>query len=161
MLDWEYEKMMVARQVAEPLVVDALFNNYTIPEGEIYTCKNDFFSKYVKKLGRTIYEPTVRLDIPDKYHIISQVLGDGDIIFCLENFPRLHTACFLMKSTFIGGQKRFEDLFSVYPPKVILQFARRIKYNSGHSYNCAWFIWEKGWRGETTVRWISKFTSDY
>lgn len=161
MLDWEYEKMIVARQVAEPLVVDALFNNYTIPEGEIYTCKNDFFSKYVKKLGRTICEPPARLDVLDKYHIVSQVLDEDDVIFCLGNFPRLHTACFLMKSTFIAGQKRFENLFSVYPPKVILQFARRIKYNSGYSYNCAWFIWEKGWRGETTIRWISKFTSEY
>ena len=159
MLDWEYEKMMVARQVAEPLVVDALFNNYTIPEGEIYTCKNDFFSKQVERLGRMIYEPTVRF--PDEHHIVSQVLDEGDVIFCLENFPRLHTACFLMKSTFISGQKRFENLFSAYPPKVILQFARRIKYNSGYSHNCAWFIWEKGWRGETTVRWISKFQSDY
>lgn len=142
--------------VGEIRVVDALLNNYTIPEGKIYDCKGTLFSQRIMELGREICMRHL-----DKYHAISQSLDQNEVLDELERLPEGCVACFLLKSTFIGGQKRFEDLFSVYPPKLILQFARRIKYDSGYSYNCAWFIWEKGWRGETTVRWISKFQSEY
>lgn len=150
--------------VKENIVVDALFNNYEIPKGVIWDCDEDHLTSRIEELGR---ETCSSLTIPDKYHIVTQPFWNQwknlhiPILVELDKLSEGCVACFLLRSTFIGGQKRFEDLFSVYPPKVILQFARRIKYNSGYSHNCAWFIWEKGWRGETTVRWISKFTSDY
>lgn len=165
MIPWyEEEKKATNREVAEPIVIDALFNNYAVPEGEIYDCKLKHLSARIKELGRIICEPPARIDELDKYHIVTQpVWLEGtldEILLWLNKLPHGCVACFLLKSTFIGGQKRFNDLFSLYPPKLILQFARRIKCKSGYSHNFAWFIWEKGCRTEPVLRWINKFTPD-
>ena len=164
MIPWyEEEKMITNKEVAEPIVIDALFNNYAIPEGEIYDCKQNHLSKRIEELGRTLVSLFYNPDLSGEYHIISQptwYFPQEEIFRELERLPHGCVACFLLKSTFIGGQKRFNDLFSLYPPKLILQFARRIKCKSGYSHNFAWFIWEKGSRTEPILRWINKFTPD-
>lgn len=67
-----------------------------------------------------------------------------------------------LKLQFLEGQKR-RQLFIKYPPKVIYVSSSRImcakngdfeKYNqSAIAY--AWFIWEKGYKGETVVKWFN------
>ena len=70
-----------------------------------------------------------------------------------------------LKTTFLEGEKRHRLLFSKYPPhQRILQFSKRVlcaknaefqkmcKVGSAVSY--AWFVWEKGYKGETTITWI-------
>lgn len=68
-----------------------------------------------------------------------------------------------LKTTFLEGQKRYEQLFSLYPPKEIWVFSgreqcainndeREFQKSSAASYS--WFIWEKGFRGNPTVHWI-------
>ncbi len=67
----------------------------------------------------------------------------------------------LLKIQFLEGQAR-RELFKKYPPKyVYVNSARQICYINGDmskkmsSATCyCWYIWEKGWKGETTVRWI-------
>lgn len=71
-----------------------------------------------------------------------------------------YTIMFL-KIQFLEGQAR-KKLFQKYPPKyVYVNSARQICYINGDmskkmsSASCyCWFIWEKGWKGETIVRWI-------
>lgn len=71
-----------------------------------------------------------------------------------------YTIMFL-KIQFLEGQAR-KKLFEKYPPKyVYVNSARQICYINGDmskkmsSASCyCWFIWEKGWKGETIVRWI-------
>jgi hypothetical protein len=66
-----------------------------------------------------------------------------------------------LKLTFLEGQKR-KKLFQKYPPKTVYVFSQRQKCaingdfaNTGSSAACyAWFIWEKGYKGETIIRWI-------
>lgn len=163
-MTWYEEKALEEnKMVVEPIVIDALFNNYAIPEGEIYDCKQKHLSKRIEELGRTLVSLLYNPDLSGEYHIISQptwYFPQEEIFRELERLPHGCVACFLLKSTFIGGQKRFDELFSVYPPKLILQFARRIKCKSGYSHNFAWFIWEKGCRTEPVLRWINKFTPD-
>ena len=67
-----------------------------------------------------------------------------------------------LKLLFLEGQKR-KQLFQKYPPKVVYVSSSRIqcakngdfeKYNqSAIAY--AWFIWEKGYKGETVVKWFN------
>lgn len=68
---------------------------------------------------------------------------------------------FLLKIQFLEGVKRF-DFFQENPPKKVYVFSSRLKiYKNGVKQNnstmmCfAWFVWEKGFRGETVIDWIS------
>lgn len=66
-----------------------------------------------------------------------------------------------LKIQFLEGKDR-RKLFDKFPPKyVYVNSARQLcamngefeKYNATALCYC-WFIWEKGWEGETVVRWI-------
>ena len=70
-----------------------------------------------------------------------------------------------LKIQFLEGAKR-KEMFSKYPPKYIYVFSKRQNpWRNGSSVDekgkpwsstmCfAWFIWEKGFKGEPIVRWI-------
>lgn len=71
----------------------------------------------------------------------------------------------LLKTTFLEGKKRYEKLFSTNPPKYVLQFISRILCakngdfksmieSGGSAVSYAFFIWEKGFEGDTTIKWI-------
>lgn len=67
-----------------------------------------------------------------------------------------------LKTTFLEGQSRYERIFKNYPPRYICQFKKRVLCaingefggikSSAVSY--AWFVWEKGYKGAPTVKWI-------
>lgn len=71
-----------------------------------------------------------------------------------------YTVMFL-KIQFLEGQAR-QELFKKYPPKyVYVNSSRQICYLNGDmsknmsSASCyCWFIWQKGFTGEPTIRWI-------
>lgn len=71
-----------------------------------------------------------------------------------------YTVMFL-KIQFLEGKGR-RELFRKYPPKyVYVNSTRQICYINGDmskkmsSASCyCWFIWEKGFKGEPTIRWI-------
>jgi len=70
-----------------------------------------------------------------------------------------------LKIQFLEGDKRV-DMFKKYPPKYIYVFSKRMAtWNNGEPLDpngkrwattmChAWFIWEKGFKGEPVVRWL-------
>ena len=69
-----------------------------------------------------------------------------------------------LKLTFLESKSR-KELFKKYPPKKIWVFSERIqcakngdfegmKQGGGSAVAYAWFILEKGFKGETTVGWI-------
>lgn len=68
---------------------------------------------------------------------------------------------FLLKIQFLEGQDRWK-LFKEHPPKyVYVNSKRQTCYINGDmskkmsSASCyCWFIWQKGWYGETKIRWI-------
>ena len=67
----------------------------------------------------------------------------------------------ILKLTFLEGQKR-RTMFNDNPPKIIYVYSKRMscvkngdfskKDSSAVAY--AWFIWEKGFKGEPIIRWI-------
>lgn len=71
-------------------------------------------------------------------------------------------AYMFLKLTFLEGKKRYDDLFSKYPPKTVYVFIQRIncamngqfeKYHSS-AVAYAWFVWQKGYTGTTEIKWI-------
>ena len=69
-----------------------------------------------------------------------------------------------LKLTFLESKSR-RSLFEKYPPKKIWVFSDRVrcakngdfetyKQGVGTAVAYAWYIWEKGYKGETTVGWI-------
>jgi len=61
----------------------------------------------------------------------------------------------LLKLQFLEGMKR-KQLFAKYPPKIVYVFSKRICFSEGKSplmVHC-WFVWEKGYKGETKLEWI-------
>lgn len=66
-----------------------------------------------------------------------------------------------LKVNYLASQKR-RDLFAAYPPKVVYVLSKRYscakngefeKYGNGAVDYC-WFVWEKGYTGETVLKWI-------
>jgi hypothetical protein len=68
-----------------------------------------------------------------------------------------------LKVQFLEGKAR-REMFEKYPPKKIYISSSRLrcamngdfeKYAKSNAVAYAWFIWEKGYKGETTVRWFN------
>ena len=96
---------------------------------------------------------------------------DGDIItnppykLCTEfilkalSLTKNKVAMFLKLQT-LEGKDRYEKIFRYYPPKVVYVYSKRIECGKngefiGSSAVCyAWFVWEKGFRGDPIIKWI-------
>lgn len=79
----------------------------------------------------------------------------------LEIIPEGYKLCLFLKLTFLEGKRR-RELFKKYPPKTVWVSSGRIKCGTnGNFEGCssmmaqAWYIWEKGYTGETTLRWFN------
>jgi hypothetical protein len=68
-----------------------------------------------------------------------------------------------LRLQFLDGLKRYE-LFKNYPPKRVYIFSRRVRcgkdgdftqYKSGGIQSNAWFVWEKGYKGNSIPDWIN------
>ena len=73
-----------------------------------------------------------------------------------------HKVCMFLKLTFLESKSR-KQLFEQYPPKTIWVSSSRIncakngdfdKYPSS-AVAYAWYIWEKGYAGQTVVKWFN------
>ena len=82
-----------------------------------------------------------------------------------EYIPDGGLCVMFLKTTFLEGQKRYERLYKNTPPKYVLQFSKRVLYakngkfatmrnGGGSAVSYAWFVWQKGYIGETNVKWI-------
>lgn len=73
--------------------------------------------------------------------------------------------CMFLKIQFLEGKAR-KELFKRYPPKTIYVSSSRIlcaknadfdgmKAGGGSAVAYAWYVWEKGYYGETILKWIN------
>ncbi len=100
---------------------------------------------------------------------------DGDIItnppykyaqefveHALSLIPDGRRVVMLLKLTFLEGKAR-QQLFLQNPPKTIYVFSGRVKCAKNGDFNSigssavayAWFIWEKGFKGEPIIKWLN------
>lgn len=83
----------------------------------------------------------------------------------LSLIPEGYKVAMFLKVQFMEGKER-KRLFTEFPPKVIYVSSSRImcaknaefekmQAGGGSAVAYAWYVWEKGYRGETIVKWIN------
>lgn len=70
-----------------------------------------------------------------------------------------------LKTTFLEGKQRYDELFSKTPPKHVFQFVSRVlcakngdfeymRKHGGSAVSYCFIVWEKGYVGPTVIDWI-------
>ena len=163
----------------EPLAVEWLCKleqfNHRILEP---SCGAGHISEVLKKQG---YDVTSR-DIMDRgYGDLQDFLSfettewDGDVITnppyvyaqefvekALQIIPKGNNVAMFLKLTFLEGKKR-KELFRIHPPVRIWVSSSRLKCAMNGDFDSigssatayAWYIWKKGYKGETTIKWFN------
>lgn len=83
----------------------------------------------------------------------------------LQIIPNGNKVAMFLKVQFLEGKER-KKLFQNFPPKTIYVFSSRImcakngdfkkmQEGGGSAVAYAWFVWEKGFKGDTIVKWIN------
>ena len=120
----------------------------------------------------------VGTDVIDFLSVTTEDIQDDFARDIITNPPYIHTKEFVehalelsphgtkiamfLKVQFLEGKAR-RKLFDKYPPKVIYVSSSRLKCAPNGDFNkidssavaYAWFIWEKGYQGETYIRWFN------
>lgn len=107
--------------------------------------------------------------------IFSITEWDGDIIsnppykkaldyvrHCMDIIPAGHKVAMFLKLLFLEGKERGQ-WYKDNPPKVVYVARGRLLCTRGGDFTgndssavaYAWFIWEKGFKGEPVIRWIN------
>ena len=165
----------------EPKAVEILLENETFNHN-IWECAcgEGHISKVMEVAGYNVYSSDLiyrGFGDPEPFDFLEDTLEDfeGDIItnppykfaleFCetaLKTIQSGHKVAMLLKLTFLEGKKR-QSFFKKNPPKTIYVFSSRVKCamngdfeNIGSSAVAyAWFVWEKGFEGDPTIKWIN------
>ena len=84
------------------------------------------------------------------------------ILKALELIDDGHHVYMFLKLTALEGQARYEKVFSNHPPKKVYVFSKRIPCAKNGEFGdvssavaYAWYVWEKGYQGETIISWIN------
>lgn len=77
----------------------------------------------------------------------------------LNLVPEGNKVCMFLKVQFLEGKSR-RDMFKKYPPKTVWVSSSRIQCGKNGVFKStmlthAWFIWEKGYKGETILKWFN------
>ena len=83
----------------------------------------------------------------------------------LDLIPEGNKVAMFLKIQFLEGKAR-RKLFDINPPKVVYVSSSRIlcakngefekmKAGGGSAVAYAWYVWEKGFKGNTTLKWIN------
>ena len=151
------------------------FNGHRILEP---SCGEGHISKVLKAHGYDV----VSRDIIDRgYGDVADFLSidnmewDGDIITnppykfakefvekALQIIPEGNKVAMFLKLTFLEGKAR-RELFRVAPPVRVWVSSSRLKCAMNGDFDAfgssaaayAWFIWEKGYNGDTIIRWFN------
>ena len=133
-------------------------NNYNVKTSDIIDRVNDgsveiidFLNYNGKYNGDIITNPPYKLATEFVYKSI-------------ETITYGHKVAMFLKLTFLETKKRYE-LFKKYPPKVIYVASMRFgcsqtgEFNSdgntGSAIAYCWYIWEKGYNGDTIIKWFN------
>lgn len=120
--------------------------------------KLDFLENFIEEDSELHYNWDILTNPPYKY-------AKEFVLQALKRVCKGSNVYMFLKLTFLEGKSRYKDLFSKYPPKAIYVFSERVmcakngdfegmKAGGGSAVAYAWFVWQKGWQGKTTVEWI-------
>ena len=83
------------------------------------------------------------------------------VIKALELIKTGNRVAMFLRTLFLEGQKRYEKIFKENPPKTVYVFSKRQvcskvdDFTEGSAVSYAWFVWEKGFSGNTEIKWIN------
>lgn len=165
----------------EPKAVEILLENETFSH-DIWECAcgEGHISKVLEKHGYEVYSSDLiyrGYGDPEPFNFLEDTLEDfdGDIItnppykFALEFVKRAiesvsvgHKVAMFLKLQFLEGKAR-KEFFQKHPPKVVYVSSSRLKCAiNGEFEKCsssavayAWFVWEKGFKGNPIIKWVN------
>ena len=84
------------------------------------------------------------------------------VLQALKVIPDGRKVCMFLKLTFLEGKER-KDMFKEYPPQTVYVSSSRILCARNGDFDSfdssatayAWFVWEKGYKGDTVIKWIN------
>ena len=143
---------MIAYPVLEPCAGNLAIANI-LKSDEVYT--NDinpdspaamnqdylqFNERWYNRYQTIITNPPFNIAIDIIKRALSDVVDSGEVIM-------------LLRLNFLGSKKR-HDFWQEYPPKFIYVLSNRPKFinNKSDSIEYAWFVWQKGYCGDTKLK---------
>ena len=167
----------------EPIAIDKLKKVYNIPKNIIEICAgNGHLSERLKQLGHNVESWDIvqrdyplekacnflnQNEIPKGYSILTNPpykYVTEIVLHSLSLIGEGQQVIMFLKVQFLEGKERFEKIFKTQPPKYMFVSTERItcamngqfvkdgkKQSSAVCY--AWFVWEKGFKGDTVVKW--------
>lgn len=171
----------------DSIAIDRLKAKFDIPH-DVWEpcCGKGALSERLKAFGHNVYSSDVidrgyGDEVKDffSYDKAPAVLGED---FCILTNPPYKYACevvkhsfsllpkgcysiMFLKTTFLEGKRRYEELFSKTPPKYVFQFIGRVlcakngefeymREHGGSAVSYCFMIWQNGYNGTTTIDWI-------
>lgn len=168
----------------DPVAIDLLVKKVDLPKQIFEpACGAGHLTMRLKELGKDVYSSDLidrGFGRTQDFFAFNEPPFDGDFAIVtnppykyalqfvkhsLELVPDGNLVCMFLKTTFAEGKTRFNELFSIYPPLRVLQCVERVlcarngdfnymRKNGGSAVSYAWFVWEKGYKGNTILDWI-------
>ena len=162
----------------DPTAIDDLLKYETFDKN-IWECAcgQGHLAKRLKQFGYKVkcsdlidrgYPETEIIDfLKEKHNFNGDIITNPPYKYCsefilnaLNSIPYEHKVAMFLKLQTLEGQKRYEEIYSKYPPKTVYVFSKRKNCAkngefTGSSAVCyAWFIWVKGEYTTTKLKWI-------
>ena len=133
------------------------WGGYDVRSSDLYDrCGNEVFD--FLSIENTHWDGNIITNPPYKFAL--------DFVYkALQIVPEGKKVCMFLKIQFLEGKAR-RELFRSHPPKVVYVLSSRLlcapngdfehaTKNGGSAVAYAWFVWEKGFKGDTVVKWIN------
>ena len=133
------------------------WGGYDVRSSDLYDrCGNEVFD--FLSIENTHWDGNIITNPPYKFAL--------DFVYkALQIVPDGKKVCMFLKVQFLEGKAR-RELFRSHPPKVVYVSSSRLlcapngdfehaTKNGGSAVAYAWFVWEKGFKGDTIVKWIN------
>lgn len=163
----------------EPRAIELLLRHEIFDEN-IWECAcgEGNLSKVLKEWGYNVFST----DLIDRGYqdkeldfLTTDIKFNGDIITnppfkhttefvkkALDSVPMGNKVAMFLKINYLSGKKRYEEIYSKFPPYRVYVFTGRItcsKNNTPEGFKSGgrdyvWMIWEKGKLGPTELRWL-------
>ncbi len=124
---------------------DLIYRGYGVGGVDFLKCKEQW-------IGDIVTNPPYKYSSQFVKHALELVLNGNKVVM-------------FMKLTFLEGKAR-KQLFLNYPPRYVLVSSSRllcakngdfdsIYAKNGSAVAYAWFVWVKGYNGETVIKWVN------
>lgn len=133
------------------------WGGYDVRSSDLYDRRGNEVFDFLS-IENTHWDGNIITNPPYKYAL--------DFVYkALQIVPDGKKVCMFLKIQFLEGKAR-RELFRSHPPKVVYVSSSRLlcapngdfehaTKNGGSAVAYAWFVWEKGFKGDTIVKWIN------